>query len=157
MTDAIGTRPGLAPEIVDLPERHAAVVGIDGRVEELPRLIGEAFGLTAQAITGSGAVIAGPPFARYHGFGERVQAEVGFPFTGSLVPTDRVRESILPGGRLVTTTHVGPYEEIAGAWERAAAWMREHELKATGAPWECYLTGPDEPGPPITEIYWPLD
>jgi effector-binding domain-containing protein len=157
MTDAIGTRPALTPEIVELPERHAAVVGIDGPVEDMPRLMGEAFGLTAQAITGSGAVIAGPPFARYHGFGERIQAEVGFPFTGSLVTTDRVKESILPGGRLVTSTHVGPYEEIAGAWDRAAAWMREHELKATGAPWECYLTGPDEPGPPITEIYWPLD
>jgi effector-binding domain-containing protein len=136
MTDAIGTRPALAPEIVELPERHAAAVGIDGRVEELPGLMAEAFGLTATAITGSGAVIAGPPFARYHGFGERVQAEVGFPFTGPLVTTDRVRESILPGGRLVTTTHVGPYEEIAGAWERAMAWMREHGLTATAAPWE---------------------
>jgi effector-binding domain-containing protein len=157
MTDAIGTRQVKTPEIVDLPERHAAVIGIDGRVDELPRLMGEAFGLTAQAIGESGAVIAGPPFARYHGFGERIQAEVGFPFSGKLVPSDRVRETTLPGGRLVTTTHVGPYEELAQAWDRAAAWMREHALTTTSAPWECYLTGPDEPGPPITEIYWPLD
>ena len=157
MTDAIGTRQVKTPEIVDLPERHAAVIGIDGRVDELPRLMGEAFGLTAQAIGESGAVIAGPPFARYHGFGERIQAEVGFPFSGKLVPSDRVRETILPGGRLATTTHVGPYEELAQAWDRAAAWMREHALTTTSAPWECYLTGPDEPGPPITEIYWPLD
>jgi effector-binding domain-containing protein len=157
MTDAIGTRQVKTPEIVDLPERHAAVIGIDGRVDELPRLMGEAFRLTAQAIGDSGAVIAGPPFARYHGFGERIQAEVGFPFSGKLVPSDRVRETTLPGGRLVTTAHVGPYEELAQAWDRAAAWMREHALTTTSAPWECYLTGPDEPGPPITEIYWPLD
>jgi effector-binding domain-containing protein len=157
MTDAIGTRPALTPEIVELPERHAAVVGIDGRVSELPQLMGEAFGLTAQAIRASGAVIAGPPIARYHGFGVRVQADVGFPFIGSVAATDRVRESTLPGGRLVTTTHVGPYEEIGEAWDRATAWMREHALRASGPPWECYLTGPDEPGPPITEIYWPLD
>jgi len=78
-------------------------------------------------------------------------------FSGTLVPTDRVHETTLPGGRLVTTTHSGPYGTIGDAWERAATWMDEHELKATGAPWECYLTGPDEPGPPITEIYWPLD
>jgi len=157
MTDAIGTQPVMTPEIVELPERHAAVIGIDGRVDELPQLMGEAFGLTAQAIGASGAAIAGHPFARYHGFGERVQAEVGFPFTGSLVSTDRVRESILPGGLLVTTTHVGPYEEIGAAWDRATAWMREHAIKPSGPPWECYLTGPDEPGPPITEIYWPID
>lgn len=157
MTDAIGTRPALTPEIVELPERHAAVVGIDGRVEELPQLMSEAFGLTAEAIGASGAVIAGHPFARYYGFGERIQAEVGFPFTGTLVTTDRVKEALLPGGRLVTTTHVGSYEGLASAWDRAGAWMREHALKASGPPWECYLTGPDEPGPPITEIYWPLD
>jgi len=157
MTDAIGTRHATTPEIVELPERHAAVVGIDGRVDELPRLMGEAFGLSAETIGESGAVIAGPPFARYYGFGERIQAEAGFPFSGTLVPTDRVRETILPGGRLVTTTHVGSYEELTQAWDRAAAWMREHALTSTGAPWECYLTGPDEPGPPITEIFWPLD
>jgi effector-binding domain-containing protein len=157
MTDAIGTRHATTPEIVELPERHAAVVGIDGRVDELPSLMGEAFGITAQTIGESGAVIAGPPFARYYGFGERIQAEAGFPFSGTLVPTDHVKETILPGGRLVTTTHVGSYEELAQAWDRAAAWMREHALTSSGAPWECYLTGPDEPGPPITEIFWPLD
>lgn len=157
MTEMIGTRPALTPEIVELPERHAAVVGIDGTVDELPRLMGEAFGLTAGAIESSGAVIAGPPFARYHGFGERIQAEVGFPFSGTLRQTDRVRETILPGGRIVMTSHVGPYEGIAAAWERGMAWMSEHELVASGPGWECYLTGPDEPGPPITEIYWPVD
>lgn len=157
MTDAIDTRLALTPAIAELPERHAAVVGIDGRVDQLPQLMGEAFGLTGEAIGASGATIAGHPFARYHGFGERVQAEVGFPYSGSLVPTGRVKDAILPGGRVVTTTHVGAYDQIGAAWERAAAWMREHGLAASGPPWECYLTGPDEQGPPITEIYWPLD
>jgi len=52
---------------------------------------------------------------------------------------------------------VGAYDEVGVAWDRAAAWMREQALHASGAPWECYLTGPDEPGPPITEVFWPLD
>jgi hypothetical protein len=50
MTELIDTRPTIAPEIVDLSERPAAVVEIEGRVEEFPRLLGEAFGVTAQAI-----------------------------------------------------------------------------------------------------------
>jgi len=41
MTDATGTRPVTTPVIVELPERHAATVWVDGRVDELPRLIGE--------------------------------------------------------------------------------------------------------------------
>lgn len=127
----------LTPEIVELPERRAAVVRIEGRVEELPRLIGEAFSLTAAAIGESGAVIAGHPFARYFGFGERIVADVGFPISGSLVPADRVHEVTLPGGRLVTVTHVGPCDEVGAAWRRTTTWLREHDLEANGAPWEC--------------------
>ncbi|HEX5588689.1 MAG TPA: GyrI-like domain-containing protein [Candidatus Limnocylindrales bacterium] len=157
MGDAIGTRPPTTPVVVELPEQYAAVVFIDGAVDELPKLMGEAFRLTAEAIAASGAQIAGHPFARYVGFGQRVQAEVGFPYVGRLTATDRVHDAILPAGRAVTTRHVGAYDTIAGAWNRAAAWMREHELVPSGPAWECYLTGPDEPGLPVTEVFWPLD
>jgi effector-binding domain-containing protein len=57
----------------------------------------------------------------------------------------------------VTTTHIGPYDEVGKAWERGMTWMAEHELAPTGPGWECYLTGPDEPGLPVTEIFWPVD
>ena len=156
MTDTLRTRAAVTPEIVEHPERTAAVVRIEGRVDELPKLMGEAFHLTEQAIGESRAVVAGPPFARYLEFGERVIAEVGFPFEGTLVRTDRVREVMLPSGPLVTTTHVGPYDRLGETWERTTAWMGEHELVTAGPGWECYLTGPDESGPPVTEIFWPI-
>jgi effector-binding domain-containing protein len=156
MTDPIGTRPAKAPEIVELVERPAAVVHIDATMEEFPRLLGEAFGLAARAIAAAGAVIAGHPFARYLSFGARIEAEAGFPFTGTLVPTDRVSQAKLPGGRAVTATHVGPYDEIETTWDQATAWMGEQRLEGTGPAWEAYLTGPDDPGPPVTEVFWPI-
>ena len=156
MSELTETRQALTPVIVKLREQQAAVVAIHGRVDEFPRLLGEAFGLTAEAIGASGAIIAGHPFVRYLEFGERVQADVGFPFTGALVPTDRVRQTLLPAGRAVTTTYVGPYDEIAIAWNHLGSWMRERELTANGPAWESYLTGPDEPGPPVTKIFFPI-
>jgi effector-binding domain-containing protein len=156
MTDTVGTRPAKTPEIVELAERPAAVVHIEATMEEFPRLIGEAFGVTAQTIAVSGATIAGPPFARYLSFGDRIVAEAGFPFAGTVVPTDRVSLTTLPGGRAVTATHVGPYDEISAAWERSGAWMGEQQLASAGFPWETYLTGPDDPGPPVTAIFWPI-
>lgn len=156
MTEAIDLRPAITPEFVELLERPAAVVTIEGRVDEFPRLLGDAFGVTAQAIGASGAVVAGHPFVRYHGFGERIQAEAGFPFAGTLRPTERVHQIVLPGGRAVRAVHVGSYDQIGAAWERVNAWLGEHELVGNGAPWEAYLTGPDEPGPPITEILFPV-
>jgi effector-binding domain-containing protein len=118
MTDTIDTRQTKTPEIVELVERPTAVVRIDATMEEFPRVLGEAFGLAARTIAGSDATITGHPFARYVSFGDRIEAEAGFPFAGTLVPTDRVRQAMLPGGRAVTITHVGPYEEIGTAWER---------------------------------------
>ena len=157
MADTIDTREAKTPEIIELVERPAAVVHIGATMAEFPRLIGEAFGLAARTIAGSSAIIAGHPFARYLSFGDRIEAEAGFPFAGTLVPADdRVRQTTLPGGRAVKATHIGPYDEIGAAWERTTAWMGEHGLEGAGPPWEAYLTGPDEPGPPVTEIFWPI-
>jgi effector-binding domain-containing protein len=41
-------------------------------------------------------------------------------------------------------------------WERVNTWLGEHELTAIGPPWEAYLTGPDEPGPPVIEGFFPI-
>ena len=155
MKEAIQTRP-TTPQSVDLPARPAAVVRIEGPVAEMPRMMGEAFDLTMKAITSAGASYAGHPFARYFSFGPQIAAEVGFPFSGTVTPTERVYLCELPGGQAVMTTHVGPYDTIGEAWERVQAWMKEHDLRSSGAPWEAYLTGPHDPGPPITEIFFPV-
>jgi effector-binding domain-containing protein len=144
------------PEIVELESRQAAVVDAAGAMAELPSLLAEAFEATMHQISTSGGQVAGPPFARYLTLGERVEAEVGFPYIGSLVATDRVRQANLPGGRAVLMTHVGSYEEIGEAWNRVDGWIREQGYERSSAPWESYLTGPDDPGQPVTQIVQPI-
>jgi len=56
----------------------------------------------------------------------------------------------------VTTTHIGPYPSIGEAWDRARSWMTERGLDGAGAPWECYLTEPEDSGTPVTEVVWPV-
>jgi AraC family transcriptional regulator len=142
--------------LVERPPQSAVVLEIEGAVADLPRLMGDAFAATLTAIEHDGGAPAGPPFARYLTFGPTVRAEVGFPFHGSVRPTPPLRVVELPGGRLVTTTHIGPYPSIGEAWDRATSWIAERGLEGTGAPWESYLTGPEEPGPPVTEVVWPV-
>ncbi len=156
MAEQIATRPGTAPRIVELHERPAAVVRIEGPASDLPALFQEAFALAAAAIQGSGAAFAGEPFGRYEAFGERISAEAGFPFAGTVQPTGRVYVTSLPAGRAVTMRHVGPYEQLGEAWGRGQAWIGAEGLTVAGPPWECYLTGPEDPGPTITEIFWPV-
>lgn len=148
--------PAGTPEVVELEPRQAAVLHVVGEPAELPALLREAFEVTMERIAASGGQVAGPPFARYLAFGERVEAEVGFPYIGALAPTDRVRDASLPGGRGVLLTYVGPYEEIGEAWNRIGRWIEEHGFAQASAPWESYLTGPDDPGLPVTQIVFPI-
>lgn len=145
------------PRIDDRPDQAAAVLRVEGPAGDLARLVGEAFHVTAEAIARSGATIVGPPFTRYIDFGERILADVGFPFVGELREDPRVRRIVLPGGRRVSATYVGPYDGIAAAWETVATWMQDNGHAVTGLAWESYLTGPDDPGMPVTEIVWPID
>ena len=156
MTGARSTVAAVEPTIVELPARHVAVIRIEGPVGDLPRMMGDAFDVTMRAVTSAGATFAGHPFARYLGFGERIVAEVGFPFSGTVTPTAPVYLSELPGGRTVMATHVGPYDAIGEAWEAIGTWMREHGLQSIAPPWEAYATGPEDPGPPVTEICFPV-
>jgi len=156
MGEVIATRPVKAPQFVELHERQAAVVRIEGTTDDLPRQVQEAFGLTAGAIQGSGAAFAGEPFARYHSIGERIVADVGFPFAGTVEPRGRIAITALPAGRTVLVRHEGAYATLHETWERGKAFIEAQGLTVTSAPWECYLTGPDEPGPPITEIFFPV-
>lgn len=156
MPEQIAVRPPAAPQLVQLHERLAAIVHIEGAVSELPRMFQEAFGLTAGAIQGAGAAFAGEPFARYESFGAQVVADAGFPFAGVVEPHGRVSITSLPAGRAVMVRHEGPYDGLADAWERGRAFIAAQGLEIASAPWECYLTGPDQPGPPITEIFFPV-
>ena len=142
--------------VADRAAESALVATIEGDVADLPRLIGEGFARTMAAIQAGGARVSGPPFARYLEFGPRVNAQVGFPFVGRLVPTAPLEIGELPGGRIVTTTHVGPYDEIGPVWDRAQGWIAKEGLTVAGPPWEVYLTGPDSPGPPVTQVVFPV-
>jgi len=146
----------VAPQVVELEPRRAAAVRIAAPAAQLPTLLPKAFEETMAQIAASGAQLAGPPFARYLGFGVEVEADVGFPYTGTLERSERVRDVRLPGGRAVLATHVGAYDEIASAWAAIKAWIDERELEPTSAPWESYLTGPDDPGLPVTQIVFPI-
>jgi AraC family transcriptional regulator len=65
----------------------------------------------------------------------------------------------LPGGLAAMTTHSGPYDKLTEAHAAVQAWIEEHGLAASGAPWESYVTDPaDYPDPADwkTEVFWPI-
>jgi effector-binding domain-containing protein len=114
-----------------------------------------------------GLVVAGPPYVRYHGWGdETADLELGFPVDAEaarLPPLDACAEgepgrTSLPGGQCAVIVHVGPYPELPASWGRLQAWAWDQGLEPAGPPWESYLDNPGLVAPAAvrTEVVRPV-
>lgn len=144
------------------PEHTASVRGTYP-IAELPQVMGREFGRVMDALAAEGIRPAGGALAIYHGWtGDTVDVEIALTVPGVFFPQERkgaVRASRVPGGKVAHTVHVGPYDQLAGAYSAIQEYASEHGLQLAGMMWERYLTGPaEEPDQSkhVTEIFWPL-
>ena len=103
----------------------------------------------------------GGAVARYHGWNdETVEVELGYPARGDFASVEGgVVESTLPGGKVVFAKHVGPYDEIATAYQAVMDYAEAEDIRLADTMWERYITDPTcEPDQSkyVTEIYWPV-
>lgn len=86
-----------------------------------------------------GVEAAGPPFVRYHTFGdEETDLEVGIPMATPVAGRGRVANGELAAGPAVTTWHTGGHDKLADAYTRLNSWLQEHDRKPDGSAWEVY-------------------
>jgi effector-binding domain-containing protein len=106
---------------------------------QLTEAQGQSLGELWSSIDRRGTKPAGPPFVRYHTFGETAtDLEVGIPVVGPSSGEGQVAAGELPGGAAVTTWHLGSHDGLGDAYARLDAWLKEHGREANGAAWEVY-------------------
>ncbi|MGD9959395.1 GyrI-like domain-containing protein [Nocardioides sp.] len=137
----------LQPQITAVRRAHVPT-------SELASFLGRAYATVASEITSLGREIVGPPFGRYVPTSDGFDVEAGFPVDRPMTPGHQVEQGQLPGGPAVALLHVGPYDEVGTAYATVRQWMSEHQVEATGDPWECYLDDADVPRP-RTVLYFP--
>jgi AraC family transcriptional regulator len=131
---------------------------------DLAKTLTEVLGAIFLHAQQSGMALAGQPFTRYVEWGPGMWTiEAGLPVAAlgkdSSGGAADVRADTLPGGPAATTTHAGPYEGLTSAHAAVQQWIEAQGFKASGAPWEVYVTDPaDYPDPKDwkTELFWPL-
>jgi AraC family transcriptional regulator len=155
MTYAIAKKE-LTPQPVLIVRRRIKPADVASTLAEV---LGAIF-LCAQQ---NGMALAGQPFTRYVEWGPGLWTiEAGLPVAAlkkDIAASGEVRADTLPGGPAATTTHVGGYDGLMRAHAAMQQWIEAEGLKASGAPWEVYVTDPaDFPDPKDwkTDLFWPL-
>jgi effector-binding domain-containing protein len=141
-------------EITELSPQPTAVVCGHARAEDLPGFLGGAFGEVMAVLSAQGRAPAGPPFARYRPTDDGFDAEAGFPADGAVAGSGRVTAGALPGGPTACAMHRGSYATLGETYQAVQDWLAANGYEVTGAPWECYLDGP-EVAEPRTLVYFP--
>lgn len=93
---------------------------------------------------------------------EALDVEIAYPVAETVAeapesPGGRsFTKRVVCGGKAAVTVHQGPYAMLDQVYAQIGKWIADHDLKIAGPPQEAYLTAPDDPTGPITEIRWPV-
>ena len=108
-------------------------------IVELAQHQGDRLRALSDYLRQQGVQPAGPPFVRYHTFGEtETDCELGVPVVEPVAGKGRIAGGELPGGPAVTTSHIGPHDMLGAAYARINAWLKAHSREPSGAAWEVY-------------------
>ena len=147
-------------KIVELKEQPGLAIRETVTNTEIPAKMQEFFGELWKYIMAGNIEVAGPPFALYHSWNEReTSMEVGFPVGPGASGEGRLQSMALPGGKIATGMHFGPYDKLPESYNEMMAWMKANGHEPAGKMWETYLTDPEmekDPAKWVTVMFWPV-
>jgi effector-binding domain-containing protein len=146
-------------QFINLPARPALSIRTNTAMSELPQAIGKAYAAIAQYLGEMGEEPAGLPFAAYFNMDiQNLDVEMGFPVSKQLPGKGNIQSGEIPGGKIATCVHTGPYSEMAPAYHALTQYVQDNGFETTGVAYEMYLNDPDSTPPPEvkTQIVFPL-
>ncbi|MCA0294700.1 MAG: GyrI-like domain-containing protein [Actinobacteria bacterium] len=125
--------------------------------EDLSAVFGPTYEQVAGLLGAAGVGIAGPAYAEYFGMPtDTVDVEIGFG-VGASAAIDGLVVREHPETRAVVGTHVGPYDELPGAYGELMPWLEMEEHELAPSMYELYLSEPDEePAKTVTKLVFPV-
>ena len=138
--------------------RPTAVVRRRAALQQLPKVVPEACGYVWNALRAQKIKGAGRHVALY--LDEQINLEVGVELDAPFSGAGDVIASSLPAGRVATTTHFGPYQQLGAAHQAIRAWCAQHGHALAGPNWEIYGHWLDEwnsdPSKICTDVFYLL-
>jgi effector-binding domain-containing protein len=145
--------------IKELPAQPTLAIRTHASVQELPQVLGKAYGTIAQYIGAMGKAPAGAPYVGYFNMDmQNLDMEIGFPVAQGIPGNSEVQPSEIPAGKYAACLYTGPYGEIEAGYNALMDWMHQQGYKEPGTSYELYLNDPAQTAPQDlqTEILFPL-
>jgi effector-binding domain-containing protein len=144
----------------ELPEQPIVSIRRQVAADELKHFFGATLGEVFSHLKLLGVPATGHPFVIYHQFGPAgIDAEACVPVGRTVSATGSISTRVISAMTVAQTLHVGPYEELAGAYGALTEWARHKHFEPAGPMQERYLNGPGEVTSPSeyrTEIEMPV-
>jgi effector-binding domain-containing protein len=126
-------------ELSELPAQPILSIRATTPVAKLGETMGERIGVLSQFLRERGAQPAGPPFVRYHTFGDTdTDMEFGVPVIDALAGGAGIVAGELSAGPAAITWHVGAPDRLGEAYERIEKWRIQHGREPAGPAREVY-------------------
>jgi effector-binding domain-containing protein len=146
-------------ELLELPDQPILAMRSIMPVGSLPEFFGKAFGGVMTYLGEMGEYPSGMPFGAYYNLDmAALDVEAGFPVSKKLEGRGEIKPGIIPGGKYLSTIHVGSYDSVKTAYDALVAWAKDKGYEPTGVAYEYYLNDPssDPSIKPETEVRFPI-
>jgi effector-binding domain-containing protein len=155
------TEEGTVDEVTikELPDQLALTVQKRVSLATVAQGMQEAFGAIVAQAGATGAQFTGPPFCLYPGeMAEEFDMVVCLPVAPGASAGGGVGLETVPGGRVASTVHHGPYTALGETYGGLQRWMAAHGHTPAGPVREVYLNDPQTvpAAELLTEIDWPV-
>lgn len=146
--------------IKEVKSTYAMTYRIKCTMEEISEAMGPAFGEIMQVISSNGAQVIGAPFSIWYEWeDEMMEFDNAIPINKKINGTDKVLPIKTYQGKVAHVSHMGEYSTTHLSWEILESYLKDNNLEKNGAPYEVYVTDPQnvpDPSKWITELYWPI-
>jgi effector-binding domain-containing protein len=135
-------------EVIDRPTQLALTIRTHAAVQDLPAVLGQAYGAIGQYLSQIGQMAAGAPFVAYYNMDmQNLDIEIGYPVAQKLPGQGNIQPSMTVGGKAAACLHIGPYDKIQLAYEALMQWMQAQGYEGSGVCYEVYLNDPAQTPP----------
>lgn len=133
-------------DIKEITSQKAVVIKSIVQSSTVGQKMGELYGKLFSYLGSNSIQPSGAPFAVYYSYDPNgnTEFEVGVPVTASVKGNDEIKFKEYPAMKVISTLHVGPYENVGPVYEALKKYATDNKLETQQVSWEVYITDPSK-------------